>query len=386
MNISVLKQKKKRSLIVICTLGIAAVPLMLVWSSNIFKGTSLDNGGMSFLLAVISFILLFIPCVAIGFIYHLIRYFYLRLKEKTLTLSVVLLFFSLSTVFAQQNTVIIQQNQQNVNINLPVIEKTVYVDKYRTVYVDRPQPKRIARKLDAPIQLLGYLWVYTEDLGNFKQHPLGVIQSLNNQNPHGRNNWRIPTPDELAVLEANADKIGLGDDVYMATNYANGILRLVSTGSSVLDIARGVNINGVIWAVNNVGGSGYGKLLNFDEAQGVCPVGWRLPTKDEFQSLINSGSYWTQVDGMYGRIFGQGNNTIFLPAGGYYGFSGSSNKQGAIGNYHTSSYTLGWTSNGKGGNLYQSRRYDFLEFDDTNTEMTWASGKYNGRCVRCVRK
>ena len=129
----------------------------------------------------------------------------------------------------------IQQNQQNVNINVPVIEKTVYVDRYRTVYVDRPQPKRVAKKLSAPVLLLGYLWVYPEDIGNFKQHPLDVIKNINAQNPHGRNNWRIPTHDELMVMEANADKVGLGDDMYMATSHSNGLLRLVSTGQSVAE-------------------------------------------------------------------------------------------------------------------------------------------------------
>jgi hypothetical protein len=49
----------------------------------------------------------------------------------------------------------VQQNQQNVNINLPVIEKTVYVDRYRTVYVDRPQPKRVAKKTSCTHTIIG---------------------------------------------------------------------------------------------------------------------------------------------------------------------------------------------------------------------------------------
>lgn len=130
---------------------------------------------------------------------------------------------------------VIQQQQQNVVVNPVVIEKPVYIERYRTVYVDKPQPKRIARKLSAPVQLLGYLWVHTEDLGDFKSQPHSVIANVNAQSPYGRNNWRIPTPDELAVMEKNADKIGLGDDIYMATNSSNGVLRLVSTGKSVAE-------------------------------------------------------------------------------------------------------------------------------------------------------
>lgn len=131
----------------------------------------------------------------------------------------------------------IQQNQQNVNINVPVIEKKVYVDRYRTIYVDKPTPKRVARKLSTPVLLQGYLWVYTEDIGNFKRQvdAYEVIRNINARNPYGRNNWRIPTSGELALLEQNADLIGLGDGIYLATDHANGVLRMVSTGLSVAE-------------------------------------------------------------------------------------------------------------------------------------------------------
>lgn len=32
----------------------------------------------------------------------------------------------------------------------------------------------------------------------------------------------------------------------------------------------------------------YGKLYNMEGAQNVCPEGWRLPTKEEAQTLVNS--------------------------------------------------------------------------------------------------
>lgn len=125
----------------------------------------------------------------------------------------------------------IQQNQQNVNINVPVIEKTVYVDRYRTVYIERRAPFR----LKEPMLLHGYLLVYTEDIGDFKSQTeaQSIICNINNACQYDHDTWRIPTPAELRVLEANADKIGLGDGIYLATDHANGILRLVSTGVSV---------------------------------------------------------------------------------------------------------------------------------------------------------
>jgi hypothetical protein len=198
----------------------------------------------------------------------------------------------------QNNTVIIQNNTMPV-----VIEKPVYIERYRTVYRDRPQPKRVARRLSAPIQLLGYLWVYPEDLGNFKQQPMGVIESINAQNMYGRDNWRIPTPDELAVLENNADKVGLGDDIYLATDHSNGVLRLVSSGTTnaqasgdkqimkqeALRNGKAVEIYGTIWSTTNVSS---GKEFRHDEANKACPKGWRLPTLNEIEDL---SSYYFDV-------------------------------------------------------------------------------------------
>ena len=120
------------------------------------------------------------------------------------------------------NTTQYQQTQAQPQQQMP--------QQVQTIYVEKPQPKRLARKLAEPVQLLGYLWVYPEDLGNFKQQPIGIIENINTQNMYGRDNWRIPSPDELAVLENNAETIGLGEDTYMATDQNSGILRLVSSG------------------------------------------------------------------------------------------------------------------------------------------------------------
>ena len=47
-----------------------------------------------------------------------------------------------------------------------------------------------------------------------------------------------------------------------------------------------------------------------------CPPGWRVPYRDEFESLIAAGSFWTTVNGVNGRVFGTAPNQIFLPAAG----------------------------------------------------------------------
>lgn len=201
----------------------------------------------------------------------------------------------------------VNSNQQQININVPVIEKPVYIERYRTVYVNKP---RVARKLDKPVLLLGYLWVYPEDLGTFKQIPLGVINSINAQKPYGRNNWRIPTPDELAVLEANADRIGLGDDIYLATDHCNGTLRLVAIEG---EYPNCVKIGNTYWMKTNLGASTEdecGSIVSYEDAVKYCPQGFRLPTKQEYDELIVNGK------GCYGGRYGanKSNALIYFPA------------------------------------------------------------------------
>ncbi len=194
---------------------------------------------------------------------------------------------------SQTQNAVIQQNQQNVNINLPVIEKPVYVERYRTIYINKP---RVARRLEEPVQLLGYLWVYPEDLGDFKQVPKSVIENINARTPYGRNDWRIPTPDELAVLEANAEAIGLGDNIYLATDHRNGVLRLVSTSSGTSQKRENedntedyIPFLGVKWATKNVGASNplkEGYMCEYEDIQEFTPpAGWRLPTISEMKML-----------------------------------------------------------------------------------------------------
>ena len=125
--------------------------------------------------------------------------------------------------------------------------------------------------------------------------PNSVIVNINAQTPYGRNNWRIPTPDELAVLEANADVIGLGNDIYLATDHRNGVLRLVSTGSSIAEDAyaeaRGdfIVFNGTKWGLKNEGAkSPLDDGLTYDYSdmrQFTCPAGWRLPKAIEYKNL-----------------------------------------------------------------------------------------------------
>lgn len=191
--------------------------------------------------------------------------------------------------------------------SLPQIDKTQYNAKYRNKdsFKRTKQPERSAQKLQAPVTVNDYLLVYNEDLGYFSQHPTAVIEQINAQNKFGRNNWRIPTPEELSIMESNASILGLGSDIYMCTKHANGYLRPVSTDVDYSAVKR---IGNTYWAKMNLGALNEresGLPVSYQDAIKRAPNGYRLPTKEEVMALIYSG------EARFGGL--TEGKTIFLP-------------------------------------------------------------------------
>lgn len=284
----------------------------------------------------------------------------------------VLLFFIVMQVVSQNNNVNTNNNVNNVTINnQPVIERVQYITKYRTVYVDKPQPKRYARKLSSPVCVLGTIWIYVEDLGEFKSQTDAreIIAHLNQMGAYGRNDWRIPTSAELTVMEQNADKIGLGDGIYMATCHRNGILRPVSTGPSIsqqnasynqqlennrrleeekrkrqqeqqniIRLGQGLSDgNQLIWATKNVGASSVQEKGSvFSE---YIPNGrWRLPSSAELQDFVNKATFSQKpYNGYMKKMFTYNGIVLiggrYLTKDGYYDVGtndGLSGRQGYV--------------------------------------------------------
>ncbi len=82
-NNIVYRQKRKAALIGILTLGLAGLSLMGVgemWKSNIFAGTSLDQGGIGFVLKIISFLFLSVLLAVPFFIISIIQFIYYSIK------------------------------------------------------------------------------------------------------------------------------------------------------------------------------------------------------------------------------------------------------------------------------------------------------------------
>ena len=79
-----LKEKRKSSLIVVFTLGLATLitkSVRPIWMTNLFEGTSLmKNEGMAFVLKSLSFVTLGLLTAAIFFVIHLFKVIYYSIE------------------------------------------------------------------------------------------------------------------------------------------------------------------------------------------------------------------------------------------------------------------------------------------------------------------
>lgn len=79
----VYKQKRKAALIGVLTLGLAGLAIVGIgetWRSNIFAGTSFDQGGLAFVMKIISFMLLSVIVAIPFFIISVIQLIYYSIK------------------------------------------------------------------------------------------------------------------------------------------------------------------------------------------------------------------------------------------------------------------------------------------------------------------
>jgi uncharacterized protein (TIGR02145 family) len=117
-----------------------------------------------------------------------------------------------------------------------------------------------------------------------------------------------------------------------------------------LTYEKGVVINGVKWATRNVGEKGkfvysqeqHGIDYTLWDAQNACPVGWRLPTRNEINLLLDKekvSNKWIIQSGINGYLFTDKitGATLFLPAaGGHDGNTGTLDHKGNAGYYWSS--------------------------------------------------
>lgn len=79
-----LREKRKSSLIVVCTLGLATLfmeSVRPIWMTNLFEGTSfMQNEALAFILKAVSFLTLGLLTAVIMFIIHLVKVIYYSIE------------------------------------------------------------------------------------------------------------------------------------------------------------------------------------------------------------------------------------------------------------------------------------------------------------------
>ena len=176
---------------------------------------------------------------------------------------------------------------------------------------------------------------------------------------------------------------------------------------NVPNTLSGVLINGVVWATcnvdapgtfashpseagmfyqwnRNVGWSSTDPLTSSDGSSwdystptgdswepSPCPAGWRLPTLEEQESLVNSGSFWGELNGVSGRFFGNGTEKVFFPAASCRDYSNGT--LGSVG--HLGIYWSG-TPNGT-----EYAYYVFFYSGGAYTSYYYRSYGFSVRCV-----
>ena len=192
----------------------------------------------------------------------------------------------------------------------------------------------------------------------------------------------------------------------VGTNY--GEQMSFTTNGQFFD--NGIKINGVTWATRNVdypgtfaanpedagmlyqwnrktGWSNTDPMTNsnggntwdsssatgstWEKANSPCPTGWHVPTYQEHASLISATNKKTTINGVNGYLFGNDNNTLFLP-------------QVAI-RYHSDGVL--WTIDGKYWNSRGNDSSDayYLYFSNWLWPNITTSYRAFGFSVRCVK-
>ena len=115
----------------------------------------------------------------------------------------------------------------------------------------------------------------------------------------------------------------------------------------------------------------YGYLYNWETAINVCPDGWHLPTKNDFETLINNTG--GESEASYNALIPSGNSGFNILFGGY------ANLHGSFFGYEDNTYF--WTKSPN----YADRRYCFQVEDFFENAEIGDDDKDASLSVRCLK-
>ena len=233
--------------------------------------------------------------------------------------------------------------------------------------------------------------------------------------------WSITAGQGTSSITVTASSSASSGNISVTPSCGgNGTARTLAVAATVCpNCTSGVIINGICWANKNVGASNIDEYSPYYQwnrttawaatgsvsgwnstadqsstwTNNPCPSGWRLPTKVEFQNMLNSSGTMENMagwitggqrgvrSGVNGRFYGPGNATctisnmtgcIFLPAGGVRYYTNGGLDQGSGLNY--------WVNE-----QYSSTEgYCFYAFDDDSGYAGNWCNKANALPIRCV--
>lgn len=141
--------------------------------------------------------------------------------------------------------------------------------------------------------------------------------------------------------------------------------------------------------------SKYGSLYTWAAAQNACPMGWRLPTREEFESLVaaagngsaaKAGAALKATSGWFKK--GNGNDAVHfraLPAGFMSAVENSDGSAAGAGKFDgIGGYAYFWSS-ATDPDESAFAQYLFLDFSSDAAEIR-SFVKSSGYSVRCVRQ
>jgi uncharacterized protein (TIGR02145 family) len=171
--------------------------------------------------------------------------------------------------------------------------------------------------------------------------------------------WATCNVNAPGTFAANPEDAGMFYQWNSKIGWSNTDPLIASNGSARWDSNWNGN-NATVW----------------ESANDPCPDGWRVPTKDEFESLANASKERVTINDVDGLKFGIGNNTIFLPAVGRREYYNRLDREASF--YWSATYS---DSSGLDNHSFA----EFINRSSSSLSL-YHSFRPSGFSIRCVKK